>query len=85
MEQPAPENHHEPVVTPAYEQSNMPTPTEPNMLVRIEQIFGFFKSGTSLPTYTPRSFRESIVLDSTHHRIYFYDADAGAWDTITSA
>lgn len=47
--------------------------------VRIEKIFGNLPQVTGVPTFQPRSFRESLAIDTTNNVFYFYDFVDNVW------
>lgn len=55
--------------------------------VRIEKIFGNLPQVTGVPTFQPRSFRESLAIDTTNNVFYFYDFVDNVWiaATVTDA
>ncbi|SRR6266436_10069888 len=65
-----------------------PPPTQPNEVLRgetrLEDIWGKFIQVTAVPTWTPRTLRESIAFDTSAAKIYYYDFTNNAWKTASS-
>lgn len=71
-----------PVVKIAYEEpkiGNVPTD------VNLEEIFGNLPMVTTTPTWVPMRFRDGIAMDTTTHRIWYYDFTHNVWKTIGGA
>lgn len=50
--------------------------------IRIDDIWGKFPIVTSIPTWVPRTFNESIAIDSSTAKIYYYDYTNNTWRTV---
>lgn len=49
---------------------------------QIVEQFGQFQQVTAIPTWTPRTFRDSIALDTTSTKLYYYDFTNNQWRTL---
>lgn len=56
----------------------------PGVDFRIEHIYGNFPRVTTTPTWTPRTFQQSIALDTSAGRIYYYDFTNNVWKSALS-
>ena len=58
-------------------------------LVFIENIVGYIKTVTTIPTYTPKKFDQAIriymdsVSSPTTKRLYIYSFEAKIWNYLT--
>ena len=64
---------------------NEPVAPAPTDMTRLDNITGHLPRVTSAPTWTPRTFRESmaIYVNSTTYRLYIYDYVGKAWRYAT--
>lgn len=64
---------------------NMPDETDINIdedeVQKIEDIEGYFKTIDSVPSHTPSSFFDQIIIykNGTTRRLYWYDVDNSEW------
>lgn len=58
-------------------------PTRP-ALVDLEALAGFFPSVTTIPTWAPKTFQESVAVDSANGYLYVYDWELATWFTVGS-
>lgn len=68
-----------PTIEVGYDEPDAPT-TPPT--IRLEDIFGQLPMVTGTPTYTPKTFRDSLALDNTTGIIYYYDFTNNVWKTV---
>ncbi len=65
-------DYKEPVANPARQEQ------------RLEDIWGQFPRVTSIPTWVPKTFRDSFAIDTLAGALYFYDFQNNLWRTSTS-
>lgn len=51
---------------------------------RLENVFGNFPQTTTAPTWSPKTFRDTIAIDTTNNVFYFYDFADNVWIGIAS-
>lgn len=56
--------------------------TSPRAETQLTDIFGNFPMVTGVPTWTPKTFAQSIAIDSTKSAIYVYDFTNNQWETV---
>ena len=59
--------------------------SEPSDSLRLEKIFGNLSQVTTVPTFTPRTFREGLALDTTAAKLYYYDFTNNVWKTVVTS
>ncbi len=52
---------------------------DPRAEIRIDDIWGNLPTVTTAPTWTPRTFRDSLAIDTTNNTFYFYDMVDNVW------
>lgn len=62
--------------------NDLVAPPQPS---RIEDIFGFFPQVTTTPTWTPKTLRDSIALNTSTSTIYYYDFTNNSWRSSFNA
>lgn len=73
--------NNEPLIDPKYEEPNLTPSVEAN---RIEQLSGNFPQVTTTPTWTPKTFRDGIALDTTTGKLYYYDFTNNVWKSASA-
>lgn len=59
-------------------------PDQSRKEVRIEDIWGTLIQVTSAPTWSPRTLRESLAVNTSFPAVYYYDFTNQAWKVLTS-
>lgn len=54
-------------------------PTQSDPVARVEELWGTLPQVTTTPTWTPRTFREGLALDTSSDTIYYYDFTNNSW------
>ena len=63
---------------------NEPKLADTTQNVRIETISGNLQQVSTVPTWSPKTFRDSIALDTTSGKLYYYDFSNQIWRTVGS-
>lgn len=62
-----------------------PTQSTPTQGIRLENIFGMLIQVTTTPTWKPKTFRDSLAIDTSSGKIYYYDSVNNVWKSVSGS